>query len=267
MCPFLCWLPKCLHWPFCPGIFIAILAFVAAAVTFWERPPRWVKAISIGLFLFLMVGEVWMMSKDRERADNDQGAARTREEENFRLIASDIQASIDQAQRGFSGTMGKAQDNLDHMTGGSSYPYVNILAVPVRGTTNTFRLSLLIIGKNPLFDVSTTVRQLPAQMPDVSEFLATGNMPGVSLAFSGASISPGLAAVSQNTVTPSVFQTTDYQILTHARNGKFLEILHIRKAGDLWEQSFELKKNDKIIKRERWNKFVCANCPAVQPPH
>ena len=87
MCEYL-WLPKCLHWPFCPGVFIAILAVVAGAVTFWEHPPRWFKAISICTFILLMSAEVWMMSKDRDRNDADQGLSRTREENNFREIAS-----------------------------------------------------------------------------------------------------------------------------------------------------------------------------------
>jgi hypothetical protein len=107
MCVFLLWVPRCLHWPFCPGVFIAILAFVAAAVTFWDHPPRWVKALSIAVFLFLMVGEVWMMSADRERNDADQEAARSREELNFKTIAAGIQGSIEQSRSDFDVTMGQ----------------------------------------------------------------------------------------------------------------------------------------------------------------
>ena len=142
-------LPKCLQWPFCPGFFIAVLAFVAAAVTFCEQPPRWVKALSIGVFLLLMVGEVWMMSKDRERVDNEQEASRSREEANFKAIALGIRASIGQAQRGFSETIDNAQENLDNMTGGNSYPEVHMFPVPINRTVNTFNLTLFVVGKAP----------------------------------------------------------------------------------------------------------------------
>ena len=109
---FLCWLPKCLHWPFCPGVFIAILAVVAGAVTFWEHPPRWVKAVSIFVFLMLMGGEVWMMSSDRKRNDSDQEAARATSENNFREIAHGIQVSIADSDRKFAATMGKENQSF-----------------------------------------------------------------------------------------------------------------------------------------------------------
>lgn len=112
------WLPKCLHWPFCPGVFIAILAVVAAAVTFWEHPPRWVKAISIAVFLLLMSAEVWMMSKDRDRNDSDQATARAAEEANFREIAHGIENNIAESDRNFAATMGKTKEVLENVTGG-----------------------------------------------------------------------------------------------------------------------------------------------------
>jgi hypothetical protein len=135
MHPFLCWLPKCLHWPFCPGVFIAILAVVAGAVTFWEHPPRWVKAISIFVFLALMCSEVWMMSKDRERNDSDQTAARTASENNFREIAGEITASIAASDRNFAATMRKSDtitsgvaDSIRTQTGGDSFAYITLTA-------------------------------------------------------------------------------------------------------------------------------------------
>jgi hypothetical protein len=59
------WLPTCFHWPFCPGVFIGILAFFAAVVTF-RSPSRIEKAMWIIVFFGLMIGEIAMMSKDRE---------------------------------------------------------------------------------------------------------------------------------------------------------------------------------------------------------
>jgi len=72
-----------LHWPFCPGVFIAVLAVLAAAVTFWEKPPRLVKVIFTFIFLILMSCEVWMMSKDRNAHDIAEQTARDTERQHF----------------------------------------------------------------------------------------------------------------------------------------------------------------------------------------
>jgi hypothetical protein len=67
---------------------------------------------------------------------------------------------------------------------------------------------------------------------------------------------------------------TDYQIHTLARNGIFNENLHIRRTGDVpiqtkngveppWEQSWEITRNFKIIKRSKWHKFVAMNTKAT----
>ncbi len=76
-------LPECLHWPFCPGVFIAILAVMAALVTFWERPPRLVRVFFTFIFLALMWCEVWMMSKDRAAHDLAERNLRKTEQEHF----------------------------------------------------------------------------------------------------------------------------------------------------------------------------------------
>lgn len=76
--------PACLHWPFCPGVFIALLGLLAAVVTFWDSPPRFVKVITIALFTVLMLCEIWMMSKDRDKHDHDEQVARSADEQRLR---------------------------------------------------------------------------------------------------------------------------------------------------------------------------------------
>jgi hypothetical protein len=58
-----------LHWPFLPGVFIAILGFWAAAMTFWEKPPKLVKAGATFVFFVLMCLEIWMLGIDRDIRD------------------------------------------------------------------------------------------------------------------------------------------------------------------------------------------------------
>lgn len=71
------WLPKCLHWPFCPGVFIAILAVVAAIAAFRDSPSRPEKAIWTLVFLLLMSAEIVMIGKDRDVQDTRQGTLLT----------------------------------------------------------------------------------------------------------------------------------------------------------------------------------------------
>src|SRR6266568_6195368 len=104
-------LPECLHWPFCPGVFIAILAFLAAAVTFRD-PGKTEKAIWTLVFLGLMCGEVWMMSKDRTENNRKQKEVRDAEIASFKAIGDEIQTSITNSQQQFAATMGRIDTTL-----------------------------------------------------------------------------------------------------------------------------------------------------------
>lgn len=79
-------LPTCVHWPFCPGVFIAILGLLAAIMTFWESPPRIVKVFSTALFFALMWGEVLMMSKDRDAHDLAEALATATEQQQTMML-------------------------------------------------------------------------------------------------------------------------------------------------------------------------------------
>ncbi len=116
---FAIWLPKCLHWPFCPGIFIAILAVMAAIVTFRERPKTWEKAAWTFVFLGLMSLEVWMMSIDRDANEARERAAEQMQLKGFSDIGEGIKASIAESDRNFVATMGRTNKVLDNITGGN----------------------------------------------------------------------------------------------------------------------------------------------------
>jgi hypothetical protein len=119
------WIPECLHWPFCPGVFIALLAFVAAAVTFRD-PGKAEKAIWTFVFLGLMGGEVWMMSVDRTENNRKQKETRETEIASFKSIGDGIKASIDNSQLQFNATMGGINKNIKVITGGDSFPYFDL---------------------------------------------------------------------------------------------------------------------------------------------
>jgi hypothetical protein len=71
------------HWPFCPGVFIGILGFVAVVVTFRLTPDtkKGEKVFWVILCFGLMWGEIWMMSKDRDKHDSDEREARQQSEQ------------------------------------------------------------------------------------------------------------------------------------------------------------------------------------------
>jgi hypothetical protein len=93
------WFPHFLHWPFSPGVFIAILGFLAAFVTFWEPQRGLVKALWTGLFFGLMVGEIWMVSKDRDKHELDeQNARKQAQQQEFNLSLLMFQSAVQNDQ-------------------------------------------------------------------------------------------------------------------------------------------------------------------------
>jgi hypothetical protein len=238
MCEFLCWLPKCLHWPFCPGVFIAILAAVAGAVTFWEHPPRWVKALSISVFLLLMSAEVWMMSIDRDHNDADQASARAREEENFREIASGIQSSVTESERNFSETMSRSDrilsgvgESISTQTGGDSYIYFEINTVmaldnvlPGVGLNNGDVIADAFphfAGRYPLNHVFVTASSPLNHLQEVDYETMFPNEIGKPIQAIRLRLRPDAAKQFCN-------------IFISASNGSYEQIIFFKKDGDKW---------------------------------
>ena len=115
---------KCLHWPFCPGVFIGILAFAAAAVTFRKDPGTREKAVWIFVFLGLMCGEIWMMSLDRAASERERQEAEQQLAQQFSNISNGITHTIENSDKEFAVTMGRTNAVLTSITGGESYGVV-----------------------------------------------------------------------------------------------------------------------------------------------
>src|SRR5579864_675685 len=77
---------ECLRWPFCPGVFIAALAFVAAVAAFRKDPSQPERIGWTILFFVLMFGEVWMVSKDRIKNNQIIDAEMSRLDENLNML-------------------------------------------------------------------------------------------------------------------------------------------------------------------------------------
>lgn len=158
----------CLHWPFCPGVFIAILAFVAGAVAFRvEKASTVEKAIWTFVFLMLVVGEIWMMGIDRAKHDQEQADARSEQLRKFQEIADGIKDSNEKSQQHFdttlalektnlSRTLGGLKETVNAATGGDGFCYVILVPPDYAGNANSFS-TVVPRGKYPLANVNALV--------------------------------------------------------------------------------------------------------------
>jgi len=147
------WLPQCLHWPFGPGVFIAILAGLAAAVTFRKEPGRLEKAAWIIVFFSLMWMEVWMVGIDRQSHEYQEAQASHLLLKGFSNIGDGIKKSIAQSDQHFEATIGKTNKVLQNITGGDSFGFV----VPQVGGVSRLPLLVWNHGDQPLIGVTITM--------------------------------------------------------------------------------------------------------------
>ncbi len=254
-----------------PGKAVTVLAVAASVMTMaGEMGGREKVAWILLLFAFLFL-ELTSIEKERRANEDLRRQSIAQETESFSKIGEKIEKGITKSGKQFNASMGKTQESIDNLTGGKSYPEITVATFPIQGTANSFRLIFSIVGKNPLYDLDVNIRELPWPTTfNVTDFMTTGKIPGVSKVLSVPSFSPGIVQPFwAYFVTPSPDKVSDYQIVTHARNGKFVEILHLRKALDFlklrgsipsWEQSWEIKRNDKIIERVDWHAVECNGC-------
>jgi hypothetical protein len=272
------------------GLFLAVGATLMPL--FWEKIGVAGKMSWIAM-LFLLLG-VEYRAIDKEHHDNDiaqQKALKaigdgfsgvvTDQRNGFASLIQQSEAAFtrttEQASAQFDATMAKAQENLNHMTGGKTYPTISPIFIPVENTTNTFRLVMLAIGDSPLFDVSVTVTKLPfTKTINVTDFLS-GKDTTWQPVFSAPSFTANRSQLISS-VAASEDGQTDFSITTMARNGVFHELLHIRKIrAELttegnslispWECCYEITKEAQRNKRTYqvsvtkipWQKFFLAN--------
>lgn len=247
-----------------PGKAVAALAVVAAVMQFLGEIGGLEKLGWMALLFAFLLMETKAIDLDRVKYTQDQQKTRAEEIANFSKIGEGIQDSIKQGANQFDMTMSRARDNFNQMTGGDSYPMVNVVFIPLT-TANSFKLALSVVGTNPLFDVAVIENQLPLpKITNLAEKFEKGSVP----AFSAASLSPHRVELLP-AITLSPEGQSNVAITTIARNGTFIEYLHVKTSGNLekkknglvlpWEQSFEIFRqgnNGKLtlVKKEGWEK-------------
>jgi hypothetical protein len=248
MCYFLCQLPTCLHWPFCPGFFIAVLAFVAAAVTFRKEPGPREKAVWVFVFLALMLGEIWMMSIDRTRNEADVAKARGQELDQFQRIADSINDSVKQSKNqfdqtvkqqseDFAATMRQFQVDVSSITGGDSYAIVYPdVARPALGTTNTFPLVVRLCFKcTYIIPHVFVVFQPNIHSGDQGELIYEGRVEDLAI------------TLNKYTITPDPTSESFYRVNVAGQSKPTEELLKVRLnvESNKWEFSWEIWRTEK----------------------
>jgi hypothetical protein len=253
---------KCLHWPFCPGVFIAILAFVAAAVTFRKEPSKREKMIWLVVFFTLMLGEIWMMSIDRSAQERAHEQAASDEVQHFQVIGNGISDSIHQAQDDFDATMtsmktlmGTSKQTLLATKGGSGFPYLMALPPDAPGSDPRLGWQLVIANSEDLnlFDVEGVLREIPTATDNPQE-LVRKMTSGIAMQFG--IVRPRVQGVMK---TPYYIpRPGNYQIDIFTRNNLFSEVIEITlKASGGFDEHYLVRdahsmrvlfKDGKIIK-------------------
>lgn len=259
-----------------PGVSVAFMGVVAALMAARTRASGVEKAVWMLIITSLLVVEVLAIRKDRLEHDlaqrellREETLARKEAESNFGSIGEGIKGAVRQSDEHFQATMGRvqrqvslAEENLNQITGGDTYAIVLPVVIPINGI-NEMRLNLMVIGRNPLWDVSITLQNQPIpKSTDFTEMLRTNNSPSMTPIFRSPSISPTHALVLDTTISPSVTGISHYQIAIYARNGVFEEQLHVMNIGlqeqlgkiavSPWETKYELTKNGKLYKKVPW---------------
>lgn len=240
---------KCLHWPFCPGVFIAILAFVTAIVAFRIEKAsknKYERSFWVFLFFMLLVGEIWMMGIDRTQHDQEQSHARAEQLGKFQEIADEIKHSNTENQQHFDNTMASmknlmstAKSSLAQITGNGEFCFLTATpAIPPFVTPSLsngppmYVLAKQTSGTLPM-DVCH-VRVTNQKEPDVllraiyDEELGPLT-PTVTLGKNG----PIEHFITTNMVLPE----GSYYIQISTRNARFYEILnlHSNVPGKGWQ--------------------------------
>jgi hypothetical protein len=244
------WVPECLHWPFCPGIFIAVLAVVAAAAAFREKPGKYEKVSWIVLFFGLMCGEVWMVNADRTDSIRKQKETRDQELANFSAIADGIKSSMQAGQEHFDATMVGIKQNVNTITGGDSFCY---LVTPVNGEFPTF----IHNGNYPLSGVNARIVDMQKwhQVIDNNPHATMQEFLSADTNILIGDIPPHTALTRPGAIQLVGKMEASFNIFFNARNGFWTQQLKLRLVDGKWLTATRVTREEIGSKRKNPHKL------------
>lgn len=245
------WLmPKCLHWPFCPGVFIAVLAVLAAAVAFRERPGRWEKAIWTLVFLGLMCAEVWMMGIDRQTNEDQQKLANAAQLQGFTDVGNGIKEAIGENSRNFAVTMSGIRQSINTATGGDSFCWLTFS----RDGSQALIIALQQ-GKYPLHSVTARMVDLNKFSSLVGSQMTWNNMGIADTNFQIGDLGLTSSRILSRFTFDSMSAQQDFNIFFNGPNGFWTELLRLRKVKGRWAQAVRVTR-DKVQGLKLQNKMI-----------
>jgi hypothetical protein len=152
------------HWHPPVGTFIGVLGGVGVIVPWLFRPPDKMGRTEKAIWTFLMLLLVWLEIRtlylDRDEHDAEQNQARCEQIERFGNIAKGIEKSVQQSQQQYDSTIkhvdgvlnttqkvgSLAKENLQAVTGGDSYAYIDPSYVVMPGLPLNAPFSVRIVN-------------------------------------------------------------------------------------------------------------------------
>lgn len=234
------------------------LAAVAAIMALVEMRPLH-KALYFALIIGLLFVENRAIDKDRREFAEAEACRRQEENAEFSAIGTaittNVQKLLDDSGIKFNKTMEEFGENIKTITGGNSFPIVEVPLLPV-DNANKFRLILQVHGKYDLQDVQVEVAQLPEPgfgTPEWFQHTLAGTNQNLQSAALG-NVSHTAGKMIPIFIYPATDGSiTEYSINVYSRNRATHEILRIRNNNGKWESSFKVidSKGNKVLQQSK----------------
>ena len=242
-------------WPVIPTVALGFLSVVAVIMTVRADRFSHGERVVYVLIAFVLFGvEMRAIYADRDKHDKEEAEARRLQLDGFRQIGDGLTDAIRKSDEHFTATMGRTNEVIRNITGGTSYPYFqpHMLATTMDGM-------IQIEGKYP-------VQELVVIVDDVTEMVEGENLSNETIrALSKDEIAPFRVPFKYATgfsfpfISPGTYMPTPspipfsgkgerhlYHVTFNARNGRWAERILLKKDKYhyRWRIAYQVFKGD-----------------------
>jgi len=209
------------------GLYIGVLAFVAAIVTIWPPERPWSKAVWLLVFGAFLVLEITTLYQQRHDDEVTADANRKNEDDRFANVLDQNQADFAATMSDMESVLSKQDKTLLQTMGGPAFP----LFLPVYPAVSS--PSGIVLPVKVINSVSTRgTPQRPLPLVDVSVDISIEPRNGnIQEAANSMFHSPHY---NLGTILPGVFETTiqllpgrSYNLIITTRRGFFREMINL----------------------------------------
>jgi hypothetical protein len=220
--------------PLIPGVAIDLLAIATVVISFRlvyhvSKPEQFVWiAIAFGLIgveLGVTYNDRAQNEKEKAQIRIEEATTRNEQNKSFAALLAEEQKLFDQQTR-------LANQTIDEMTGGDTFPKIDPAAP---AGSREYSLMLMAVGKHSLLDVTVTVHS-HTQRTDPESIMRWFTSPTTTFVPLVLRYSPVWLPL---TIHPEDDEDK-FQIYVSARNGSFLEMLTMRRDGERWRPEYKI---------------------------